>query len=178
MSNAHDDDYEPNHEGPIRTPKQLILAVIFAFAIPIGVIVLLVSYVASANKPGAGSTATTEEAVTARIAPVGAVEVKDASDVSAMKTGAEVYAAQCAVCHAAGVAQAPRFGEATDWSARLGTGYEALLNSALKGKGLMAAQGGGDFSDLEIGRAVVHIANSAGGSFPEPAVPAAGAASN
>jgi hypothetical protein len=31
------------------------------------------------------------------------------------------------------------------------TGYDALLHSALKGKGAMAPQGGGDFSDYEIG---------------------------
>jgi cytochrome c5 len=54
----------------------------------------------------------------------------------------------------------------------LGQGYEALLTSALKGKGAMGAQGGGAFRDPEIGRAVVHLANSAGGNFPEPQAPA------
>lgn len=172
-----DDHYEPNHEGPIRTPKQLILAVLFAFIIPIGVIVLLASYVTSGDKPGAGTEVLNEKAVAERIAPVGTVEVKDASDVSALKAGAEVYAAQCAVCHAAGVANAPKFGDAAAWAPRLATGYEALLTSVLKGKGAMGAQGGGDFSDLELGRAVVHMANAAGGTFAEPALPAAAAAS-
>jgi hypothetical protein len=55
------------------------------------------------------------------------------------------------------------------------TGYEALLNSALKGKGAMAAQGGGEYSDFEIGRAVVYLANQGGGKFAEPAAPAAAA---
>jgi hypothetical protein len=50
-----------------------------------------------------------------------------------------------------------------------------LLNSALKGKGAMGAQGGGDYSDLEIGRAVVYMANQAGAKFAEPAAPAAAA---
>lgn len=172
-----DDHYEPNHEGPIRTPKQLIVAVLFAFIIPIGVIVLLAMYVSSDTKPGAGTAVLDEKAVAARIAPVGTVEVKDASDPAALKSGAEVYAAQCAVCHAAGVAGAPKFGDAAAWTARVATGYEALLTSSLKGKGAMGAQGGGDFSDLEIGRAVVHMANAAGGSLPEPALPAAAAAS-
>jgi cytochrome c5 len=47
-----------------------------------------------------------------------------------------------------------------------------LLNSALKGKNAMGAQGGGDYSDLEIGRAVAYLTNSAGGKFKEPEVPA------
>jgi cytochrome c5 len=54
----------------------------------------------------------------------------------------------------------------------LGQGYEALLTSVLKGKGAMGAQGGGAYRDPEIGRAVVHLVNSAGGKFPEPQAPA------
>ncbi len=173
-SHHHDDHYEANHEGPIRTPKQLILAVIFAFVIPVGTIVLLASYVATANKPGAGTEVLGAAAVSARTAPVGQVQVKDASDPAAMKAGAEVYAAQCGACHTAGVANAPKLGDAAAWAPRIQTGYDALLTSALKGKGAMAAQGGGDFSDIEIGRAVVHMANAAGAKFDEPkAAPAA-----
>ena len=55
----------------------------------------------------------------------------------------------------------------------MATGYEALLTSALKGKGAMGAQSGGAFSDVEIGRAVVHLANAGGASFAEPSAPAA-----
>jgi len=85
-----------------------------------------------------------------------------------------------AVCHEAGVAGAPKFGDAAAWEPRIKTGYDALLNSALKGKGNMAAQGGGDLSELEIGRAVVYMANAGGASFEEPKAPApaASAASN
>jgi len=171
-SHADAGEPEPNHEGPIRTPKQLILAVVFSFVIPIGVIVLLAGYVASSTKPAAGSDALGEKAVAARIAPVGAVTVKDASDVAALKAGAEVYTAQCAACHAAGLAGAPKLADAGAWAPRIATGYDALLASALKGKGAMGAQGGGDFSDLEIGRAVVHMANASGGKFDEPKAPA------
>jgi hypothetical protein len=48
-----------------------------------------------------------------------------------------------------------------------------LVNSVLKGKGAMGAQGGGDYSDLEIGRAVAYLTSSAGGKFKEPEAPAA-----
>ena len=57
-------------------------------------------------------------------------------------------------------------------------GYEGLLNSALKGKGAMGAQGGGEFSDFEIGRAVVYMANQGGGKLAEPAAPAAAIAAS
>jgi cytochrome c5 len=174
-SHAHDDEPEPNHEGPIRTPKQLILAVVFSFVIPIGVIVLLAGYVASSTRPSAGSDALTDEAIARRIAPVATVTVKDASDIAALKAGAEVYAAQCAACHTAGLAGAPKLGDTAGWAPRIATGYDTLLASALKGKGAMGAQGGGDFSDLEIGRAVVHMANAAGAKFEEPKPPAAAA---
>jgi hypothetical protein len=49
------------------------------------------------------------------------------------------------------------------------------VNSALKGKGVMGAQGGGDFEDIEIARAVVYLANSAGAKFAVPDRPAAAA---
>jgi hypothetical protein len=56
------------------------------------------------------------------------------------------------------------------------TGYDAMLNSVLKGKGAMAAQGGGEFSDLEIGRGVVYMANQGGGKLAEPKAPQAASA--
>jgi hypothetical protein len=39
----------------------------------------------------------------------------------------------------------------------------------------MGAQGGGDYSDVEIARAVVYLANQGGGKFDEPKLPAAAA---
>jgi hypothetical protein len=48
-----------------------------------------------------------------------------------------------------------------------------LTTSALKGKGAMGAQGGGDFNDVEISRAAAYMANNAGAKFEEPKAPAA-----
>ena len=59
------------------------------------------------------------------------------------------------------------------WGPRIKTGFDTLLQSALKGKGAMAAQSGGDFEDFEIARAVVYMANAGGAKFAEPAKPAA-----
>jgi len=162
------------HEGPIQTPKQVIAAVIASFVIPIAVIVLLVSYVGADKQPAAGSDALSPEAVSKRIQPVGRVEVKDLSDPSAMQSGEQVYAAVCQACHAAGVANAPKLGDAAAWGPRLKSGFDALMQSVLKGKGAMGPQGGGDHADLEIARAVVYMANKGGGKFEEPkAAPAA-----
>lgn len=172
MSNAHPDDHDLPHEGPIKTPKQLIWAVALSFIVPILLIVLLANYVSSQSQPAAGSDAMSEQAVAARLQKIGAVEIKDLSDPASMKAGNAVYAAQCAACHAAGVANAPKLGDAAAWGPRLKSGYDALLTSALKGKGAMGAQGGGDFSDFEIGRAVVYMANQAGANLPEPKMPA------
>ena len=169
---GHDD---MPHEGPIKTPKQLIAAVLASFIVPIIAIILLVNYVDFGNKAGAGSDGLQAEAVAKRLQRVGSVEIRDASAPVVLRTGEQVYAGQCAACHAAGAAGAPKLGDVVLWAPRINTGYESMLNSALKGKGAMGAQGGGDYSDIEIGRAVVYMANSAGGKLVEPAAPAAAA---
>jgi len=168
-------DFDHAHETPIKTPKQLIATVVAAFVVPIFAIVLLVNYVVTDSKPSAGSDGLGPEAVARRIQRVGTVEIKDASDTASLKNGEQVYTAQCSACHGAGVAGAPKLGDEAAWAPRLKTGYEALLTSALKGKGNMAAQGGGEFGDIEIGRAVVYMANKAGGKIDEPKLPAAAA---
>ncbi len=176
MSDAHHTpDHEAPHEGPIKTPKQLILAIFFSFVIPIAAIVLLVIYVTSSYRPAAGTKSLEAEAVAQRIQPVGRVEIKDVADLASLKNGEQVYQAQCAACHAAGVAGAPKLGDAEAWAPRIKTGFEALLAAALKGKGAMGPQGGGDFADVEIARAVAFIANKAGAKFEEPKVAAASA---
>ena len=162
---AHD-----SHTGPIKTPAQLLWTSFFSFVGPIFIIIGLVYYVTSGDKPAAGAV-DPELATAQRIQRVGTVELRDAN--RPLAAGDAVYTAQCSACHAAGLAGAPKFGDVAAWAPRLGQGYEALLNSALKGKNAMGAQGGGAFSDVEIGRAVVHMANAAGGKLAEPAAPAA-----
>jgi cytochrome c5 len=149
---------------------------VYAFVVPVFLIVLLVKFVTSDQRPAAGTDVMAPQAVARRIEPVGMVSVKDPGDASALKTGEQVFAAQCTTCHTAGMLGAPKFGDAQAWAPRIKTGYEALLHSALAGKGNMGAQGGGAYSDVEVGRAVVYMANKAGAKFDEPAAPA-GAAS-
>ncbi|MBU3648888.1 MAG: cytochrome c5 family protein [Limnohabitans sp.] len=107
------------------------------------------------------------QAVASRIQKVGSVQLQSAGG-GELRSGEQVYQAQCGACHSSGALGAPKLGDNAAWGARIGKGYDALLVSALKGKGNMAAQGGGAFSDLEIGRAVVYMANKSGGNLAEP----------
>jgi cytochrome c5 len=174
--------HEEAHTGPIKTPKQLLLAVFFSFVIPVFAIIGLVAYVVADNKP-AGSLQAESQAlsgvtaqdvdrgVAERIRKVGAVEIRDAN--RPLKGGEEVFKAQCTGCHTPGAAGAPKVADAAAWGPRISSGFDALVQSALKGKGAMPAQSGGDFDDTEIARAVAYMANTAGAKFAEPQRPAA-----
>jgi cytochrome c5 len=179
------DKLEEAHTGPIKTPKQLLIAVLFSFLVPVFIIIALVAYVSSENKPagtndvekyvlGGLNAQDIERRVAERIRKVGTVEIRDAN--RPLATGEQVFKAQCTACHTAGVAGAPKVGDAAAWAARIKTGFDALVQSALKGKNAMPAQGGGDFGDVEIARAVSYMANTAGAAFPEPSAPAAAGA--
>ncbi|KWT97965.1 MULTISPECIES: c-type cytochrome [unclassified Variovorax] len=183
---AHYQATEDAHTGPIKNPKQLLLAVFFSFIAPILIIVGLVSYVTSANQPsgevqGSGMSlygVTAEERdreLADRLKKVGSIEIRDAN--RQLAAGEAVFKAQCVACHGApGIPGAPHLDDAAAWGPRIGQGYATLLEHALKGKGAMPPQGGGDFEDVEIGRAVVYLANSGGAKFPVPDRPAAAGA--
>jgi cytochrome c5 len=166
MSDAHHE-----HESLIKTPQQLIAAVVAGFAIPIIVIVLLVLYVGSAPKTGAGSNAQSAEAIAARLKPVAdeGFTLIDASAPRQLKAGVEVYNAACIACHSSGAAGAPITGDKAAWSKRIAQGYDTLVSHSINGIRAMPARGGNpDLDDLEVARAVVHMANASGAKFKEP----------
>jgi cytochrome c5 len=171
MSDAHNE-----HESVIRTPKQLIAAVLAGFLVPIMCIVLLVQYVTNQNRVGAGSTGQTSEAIAARIKPVAdeGFTFRDVNAPKQIQAGAEVYKAVCAACHASGAAGAPKLGDASAWAPRIGQGYDTLVKHAVEGIRAMPAKGGNpDLDEVEVARAVVVMANQSGGKFKEPEVKAA-----
>lgn len=99
---------------------------------------------------------------------------------AAADTGKNLYGKTCAVCHATGIAGAPRLGNAADWQARLAGGSARLYASALKGtpKGMPAKGGNLAASDAEVKAAVDYMlasVKSAAASPPKPAaaIPAA-----
>ena len=161
------------HGSLIKSPKQLIIMVFASFFVPLIIILLLMVFVNNGKR--GDSSASAEEL----IKPVAQLNFKDASTPKELQTGEQVYKAVCASCHASGAAGAPKFGDTAAWASRLGQGYDGLMASVLKGKGAMPARGGSspaDVSDYELGRAVVYMANAAGGKLTEPRAPAAPAA--
>ena len=157
-----------NHDQSVST-SQVFVSTMKTFVLPVLVVVGLIAYVVASFRPSVLTSSNEPEAVAMRIQKVGAVQVKDAN--RAARSGEDVFKAQCSACHTSGAAGAPKFGDAGAWGARIGKGYDALLTSALKGKGNMGPQGGGDFEDFEIGRGVVYMANAAGAKFAEPKKP-------
>ncbi len=72
--------------------------------------------------------------------------------------GAKVYASTCAVCHASGVANAPKLGDKAAWAARTGAGVDALVATVVKGKGAMPPKAGNAaLADADIKAAVEHM---------------------
>jgi cytochrome c5 len=69
--------------------------------------------------------------------------------------GKAVYEKTCSVCHAAGVANAPKLGDKAAWAPRAATGKDALLGSVIKGKGAMPPKAGnGELKDDDIKAAI------------------------
>jgi cytochrome c5 len=65
------------------------------------------------------------------------------------------------VCHAAGVANAPKLGDKAAWAPRLALGIDGLTASVLKGKGAMPPKGGSSASEAEIKAVVTYMVSSA-----------------
>lgn len=174
MSDAHHE-----HESAIRTPKQLVAAVIGFFGVVVIGIILLVQFVTSERLTGQGSDSQSPEAIASRVRPVAAegFTLKDANAPKVFQSGEAVYTAVCSACHATGAIGAPKFGDAAAWGPRIAQGYATLFKHAVEGiRGMPAKGGNADLDDVEVGRALVYMANKAGATFAEPAVPAAPAA--
>jgi len=105
-----------------------------------------------------------EKTIEVRTAPTGQVyrvgddvPVAEAPvvEVSGPRSGEEVYSTKCAMCHAAGIAGAPKTGDSAVWADRIAQGEATLFEHAINGyqgsAGFMPAKGGcTDCSDDEI----------------------------
>jgi cytochrome c5 len=95
------------------------------------------------------------QAAAAPVAGAGAAKAE-------VSKGKSVYDAACAVCHAAGVAGAPKPGDKSAWAPRLKSGVNALYGAALKGKGAMPPKGGNaSLTDADVKAAVDYLASTA-----------------
>jgi|KBSSwiStaDraftv2_1062776.scaffolds.fasta_scaffold08193_6 cytochrome c5 len=161
------------HSSPIKTPKQLIIVVLLAFAVPI-TLAALVSQLVTSGEKGIHED---DSKVLARIQPVANVVLAEASGPKGMLSGEQVYAQVCKTCHETGLAGAPKLGDKAAWQARIAQGEAAMSQHAIAGfqgkSGAMPAKGGNaDLTDDEVRRAVAFMANKAGATWKEPAVAA------
>jgi len=171
----HIEEHIEEHEGLIKTPKQLIVTVILAFIVPVVVIIMLAHLVAAGISSNSGSDAQTAESIASRIKPVADFKLVDANAPKVFKTGQQVFESTCTACHTAGVAGAPKLGDKDAWAPFIAKGYEDMVKNALHGIGAMPPKGGNpSLDDFEVERAVVYMANQSGATFDEPKEPAQG----
>ena len=183
MSDPHHvDRIEENIDiHPVRLAVGIAIA---AFALIVGMI-LLVQFVigAYALRSLKDDPAMAPEAVEKRLAPVATLAIDPnapatpapmaagpllsmvtipppnlAKTAGAGGTGKATYDAVCSVCHGAGVAGAPKFGDKAAWAPRAKAGKDALHASALKGKGAMPPKGGNPaLADADVKAAVDYM---------------------
>ena len=85
----------------------------------------------------------------------GATQSADAS-----QAGKALYTQICQACHAAGVLNAPKFGDKEAWAPRLKDPMDTVYNYALHGKGAMPPKGGSTASDADVKAAVDYMVSA------------------
>jgi len=111
------------------------------------VLFVLASFAVAAVPPG------TDDQISKRTQPVGSVcRAGDAcagggsADVaggasSGTKNGKEVYDTYCFACHATGMSEAPKLGDAQAWAPRVAQGMDQLLANTINGLNVMPPKG-------------------------------------
>jgi cytochrome c5 len=164
-----------DHSSFIKTPKQLAIVVVLAFAIPVSLIALLSQLVTGMKPPG---NAEADVQLLSRIKPFGEVAMADPNSAKGNLTGEQVFQSLCKTCHEPGIAGAPKVGDKVAWAPSIKKGYDTLVQHAINGfqepGKVMPPKGGNpDLADVEVQRAVVYMANRSGASFKEPPAAAA-----
>lgn len=110
----------------------------------------------------------TMEDIAMRIKPVISIDsilaggADTGSGEMVQKSPQELYQGACLACHASGVAGAPKVGDSAAWQSRLGDGIDALVTSAIKGKGAMPPKGGSAYSDDQLRVVIEYILAESG----------------
>jgi len=142
----------------------LILGALLAFTV---IILIAANQIGGSLADKPGEDPMRAAAVDERIKPVAKVNVGGAADAApavaaAPRSGSEVYTAHCFACHGTGAAGAPKVGDKGAWSARAAQGIDALVTTAINGKGAMPPRGGSAASDEEIKAAIQHMLKETG----------------
>ena len=101
-----------------------------------------------------------KQSVVERLAPVGSIRTAASAadegaaapvaDVAVAKSPRELYDAVCGACHNTGVAGAPLLSDKDEWAKRGSVGIDALVASAIAGKGAMPPRGGSSYSEEQL----------------------------
>ncbi len=122
-----------------------VSGLILTFMLIVGIYALTAGRFAAMN-----AVPSTPEEVAARLRPVGQVtlagETPPASApapaaVQEQDPGAATYQQVCSACHGTGAAGAPKLGDQAAWAPRAERGIDALLETAIQGKGAMPPRG-------------------------------------
>ena len=111
-----------------------------------------------------GSRATLSTAAVAALANVPQASSEAAAgtqSADASQAGKALYTQVCQACHAAGVLNAPKFGDKDAWAPRLKEPMDTVYNYALHGKGAMPPKGGSNASDADVKAAVDYMVSAA-----------------
>ena len=98
-------------------------------------------------------TESTDMMVEEAVAPETAAE----PEVLAADTGAKLYESNCQVCHAAGLLNAPKYGDTAAWAARLTKDKETLYSHSAKGFNKMPAQAVNGVTEAQVHAAVDYM---------------------
>lgn len=101
------------------------------------------------------------------VMPEGGVPATAATGVVVvdLEQGRKIYSGSCFACHAAGVAGAPKLGDAANWAPRIAQGMEVMAAHAINGfkgtSGYMPAKGGAsNLTDEEVTAAVAYMVSA------------------
>lgn len=106
----------------------------------------------------ASSDSTDSAAGSANAAPAEAAAVPVAATDNA---GEQLFTAQCAACHATGLLNAPKYGDAAAWKPRIAQGKDTLYTHAAKGFNQMPAQATNGVTEEQIHAAVDYMVAAA-----------------
>lgn len=162
------------HDKKFFDTFMLILGILIGIAVILYVLARIVA--SDTQEAEVQASAEMRRAVNERIAPIAKVAVsgqdnsalappKQAAAAAADMGGEEVFKSACVACHGAGVAGAPKFGDAAAWGPRVAKGADTLHKHALEGfqgqAGFMPPKGGRtDLSDKSIMNAVDYMVSA------------------
>ncbi|MGI9286405.1 MAG: c-type cytochrome [Pseudomonadales bacterium] len=110
----------------------------------------IVSSVIFASAFSAQASEKTDKEIAERLKPAGEVCVEGDPCATAVvastassgpRSGEDIYKASCTSCHDAGVAGAPKIGDADAWKPRLDNGIDTLYSNSINGVNAMPPKG-------------------------------------